>query len=262
MEDQIVEAQPNEAAEAVQETKVSKYETEALNMGWRPETEWEGDPEDFVTAKEFVQRKSLFDKISTVQKENKELRTVVEKLKEHHNNIEEYTRKQVLADLQKARKAAFEEGNADAINEIDEAIIDYKLQEKERKEVKVEPQQPDPQQFLDWRNKNPWFGTNEVLTIAANGLAAKYIKEHGNGDPAAVLRYVETEVKKEFPEKFQNPNKQRATSVESSSPGKATKQSNTYTLTDEERRIAQKFVRAGAYKSVDDYAKELAKYKD
>lgn len=251
-----------DTTEDVQEVKVSKYEAEAREMGWRPESDWDGDPEDFVSAKEFVQRKVLYDKISTLSKGNKELREVVEKLKEHHTKIEEYTRKEVLKDLQKARKAALEEGNADALNEIDEAIIDYKLKEKEEQTKSTKPAPtPGKEEFDAWQAKNAWFGTNRPMSAFAKEIANEYVKEYGKDDPMAVLRHVEAEVRKEFPEKFSSPNKARSTSVESSSTGKVNSNESKYSLTEEEKRMGRQFVKYGAFKSLDDYAKDLAKHR-
>lgn len=254
--------QSTQSTEDVQETKTSKYETEARELGWRPKTEWEGDPEDFVEAREFVQRKSLYDKISSVSKDNKELRKVVEKLSEHNAKMEEYTRKEILKDLQKARKAALEDGNADALNEIDEAIIDYKLREKEEKAKPVEQvKEPSKEQFEAWQTKNSWFNSNRAMTAFAKDVANEYISEYGRDNPMAVLKHVEEEVRKEFPEKFSNPNTKRSTGVESSSTGKVNSSESKYSLTEEERKIGMSFVRAKAIPSLEEYAKQLAKRK-
>ena len=52
--------------------ELSPIEQKALEMGWRPKEEFEGEEADFIDATEFVRRKPLFEKIDTVGKELRE----------------------------------------------------------------------------------------------------------------------------------------------------------------------------------------------
>lgn len=49
--------------QVVEKPAPAPYEAKALEMGWRPKEEWDGPEEDFIDAKEYVRRKSLFEKI-------------------------------------------------------------------------------------------------------------------------------------------------------------------------------------------------------
>ena len=43
--------------------ELSPIEQKAIQMGWRPKEQFEGDEEEFIDAKEFVRRQPLFDRI-------------------------------------------------------------------------------------------------------------------------------------------------------------------------------------------------------
>ena len=50
---------------------LSPIEEKAIQMGWRPKDQFEGDEEEFIDAKEFVRRQPLFDRI---ENQNKQLK--------------------------------------------------------------------------------------------------------------------------------------------------------------------------------------------
>jgi hypothetical protein len=229
-------------------------------MGWRPESDWEGDPEDFVSAKEYVQRKSFFDRISAQSGEIKELKKTLGEFSEHFRKVEDYTRKQVLDELKAAKKGALEQGDADEVIRIDEAITDFKVHEKElerQKATEVAPTQPS-QEYLGWKDRNSWYQSNAELTEYADIIASGYIAKHGNKDAAKVLELVEKEVKARFPGSFKNQKREAPAAVESGSGG-AKPSAGKLAASPEEMATAKRFVKMGVYKSEDEYIKDLRK---
>lgn len=249
------------------EKQPSKYEQQALGMGWRPQEEWEGEAEDFVSAKEFVQRKSFFEKISTQSKKIKDLEDSITHFKDHYQKMEEFSRKRVLDELKTRKKAALEDGDPDAVIEIDEAIADFKIQEKEIKEKQEKAEQQkrnvDPAPLVEWKTRNEWFDRDQEMTRYANRLAYGYRAEDPDRDPADILKEIERDVRKMFPDKFKNVARNKATAVEPSSNGKSSASNNSkkYDPSDEERAIARKFVKMGMFKSEDAYYEDLKKLK-
>jgi hypothetical protein len=246
----------------------SKYEADARSMGWRPESEFSGDPEDFVSAKEFVQRKAFFDKISDVKKENKELRESMAKFAEHHKNIETYTRKQILQELKNQKKEALNSGDEDRLVEVDDAIVQFHLKEKEfeaeekAKEDKAKKYtQGEAPEFVSWKSRNKWYTTDDELTADANDIGSVYANRNPEKTPVEVLAYVEKQIKKFHPEKFAASNREKATSVETGGKGDqgSRNSKDSYKLTDDERKIGQKWVKQGLYKDLNAYATELKK---
>ena len=58
VENQEVQTKENQNQEA-QPKELSAIEQRAIEMGWRPQEEFNGDEEDFIDAKEFVRRKNI-----------------------------------------------------------------------------------------------------------------------------------------------------------------------------------------------------------
>jgi hypothetical protein len=93
----------------------------------------------------------------------------------------------------------------------------------------------------------------------ADGTAASYIKRAQLSGKTitenSVFEHVLEKVKKAYPEKFDNPNRQRSSSVSAGDrngkPGKGN-----FKLTDEEEKIAKNWERSGVM-SRDEYIKEL-----
>jgi hypothetical protein len=63
--------------------------------------------------------------------------------------------------------------------------------------------------------------------------------------PSDVLAEVEREVKKEFADKFTNPRRASAAAVEGST-NKGSGKRDSFQMSDEERRVMQRFVKSGA----------------
>ena len=53
------ETKPQEGQQEQAQHTPDPIETRALEMGWRPKEEFDGNEEDFIDAKEFVRRKPL-----------------------------------------------------------------------------------------------------------------------------------------------------------------------------------------------------------
>jgi hypothetical protein len=120
-------------------------------------------------------------------------------------------------------KQAYESGDAEKITEAQELLTDAKLRIKEVQKFKPslqndnegvqQPQQVQvPQQVQpvsdpkaeSWREKNPWFGTDEEMTALALGLHEKLVRS--GVDPRSDDYYdrVNATMRKRFPEAFEN----------------------------------------------------------
>lgn len=120
-------------------------------------------------------------------------------------------------------KQAYESGDAEKITEAQELLTDAKLRIKEVQKFKPslqndnegvqQPQQVQvPQQVQpvsdpkaeSWREKNPWFGTDEEMTALALGLHEKLVRS--GVDPRSDDYYdrVNATMRKRFPEAFED----------------------------------------------------------
>jgi hypothetical protein len=101
----------------------------AMAGGWKPESEWDGDPEDYVDAPEFNRRGELMARISQLGRKLGESEKAVEKLTAMVSGNEKVTNKlindQVAAAerrLKAQRREAIRDGDFEAIDEIESDI--------------------------------------------------------------------------------------------------------------------------------------------
>jgi len=257
MTEEVQAAQGGEqVAEQVVAPVENSYETQAKEQGWRPKEEYEGDPEKWRDAKEFVERGELFGKIDSMGKDLKETRKALKMLQEHHSKVKETEYKNALVELKALQKRHLEEGNSDGYLEASELLTDLKAEQKAREVVdESKPRGPDPR-FVTWVGENKWYEKDQELRDYADTLGMGYAQRNPGLDPEEVLQYVTTQVKSRFKEKFSNPNRTKPSSVEGNSAPAANKSS--FELTEDERRTMNTFVRA-AVMSKEDYIAEVKK---
>ncbi len=239
----------------------TEIEQRAIDMGWRPKDEFSGEDDDFVDAKEFVARKPLYDKISQQSKQIKNVTQAVEALKNHYGKVQETEYQRALSDLKEQRKQALIEGDADKFTSIDDKI---KTTEREVSEIQrvqetpiVKEEQAVHPEFAAFQNRNPWYGSVKYMKDFADELGGRLASTMSPGE---VLKEVERAIRKEFPHKFTNPNKDSAPDVGTAkSQGRSTK-NDSFELNEQEARIMNTLVRSGTI-TKDQYISDLKKIK-
>lgn len=242
--------------EQTEQPQYTPIQLEAIEQGWIPREEFDGDPDKFIDAAEFVRRGELFKKIESQSREVKQLRQALEAFKQHHSKVKEAEYNRALKALQEARKQAFVEGEHDKAFAYEEQIESIKA---EKAQVVQDANTPvvDPneytEQFQEWVSKNTWYETNELMRGAADRLG---LKLHEQGlSPAEVLKRVETEIRKEFAHKFRTPAAERAPAVEASTrSGPSGKQA--FKMDETERQIMNKIVATGVM-TAEQYIEDL-----
>lgn len=226
----------------------TEVEQKALDMGWRPRDQFNGSDEEFVDAKEFVNRQPLFDKISQSTREVKELRKQVQALQTHYTAVHETAYKKALADLKVQRRQALSDGDGERFDQLDDEI---KSVEKQVEQLQVEqaPQAPEIHpEFAAWVDANSWYEKVGYMRAFADDLGPRIKAANPDLSPKAVLLKVQEAVKKEFPHKFQNPNRAAAPNVEGSSNTGRKSSKPTFELTEQERTIMHTLERSGVSK--------------
>lgn len=240
--EKVVEKTP--VADEPQE--LSAIEQKALDMGWRPREDFDGDEETFIDAKEFVRRQPLFDKIEAGTKEVKQLRKALEQFKNHYSKVKETEYNRALAALKTQRKTALENNDGDRFELIDAEIKNVEKQAEEAREAQETPIVQDepavPAEFQQWKNRNRWYDSKRYMRTFADDFGTSLHQRGASTDE--VLRQVEQEVRKKFPDEFTNPKKLAAPDVESSrQTPKGNSKKDDYPLTDEERSTMLSFER-------------------
>lgn len=234
----------------------SSYEDEAKAQGWKPKEEYEGDPDKWRPAKEFVERGELFGKIDSMGKELKETRKALKMLQEHHSKVKETEYNNALKELKALQKQHLEDGNSDGYLEATELLTDLKAEQKAREVVSENaPAKPDPR-FITWVNDNKWYQADATMREYADTVGLGYAQRNPGMDPQDVLAYVEKQVKTQFRDKFVNPNRTKPSAVEGTTTTPASKKS--FDLTDDERKTMNTFIRAGVM-TKEEYITEVKK---
>ena len=163
----------NQNTEQTEKPAPSEMEQKALEMGWRPKEEFDGNEEDFIDAKEFVRRKPLFDKIDHTNRELKNVKKALESFKQHYSKVEEVAVQKAIAQLKAARKEALSEGDGDRFDAIDEQLQNAQTQLRQIEAVKNQPvvdeSEPHPD-FVQFTQRNGWYQNDSELTKFADSL--------------------------------------------------------------------------------------------
>jgi hypothetical protein len=245
----------NEQGTQVPGEALSPVQQEALEQGWVPKDQFDGDPEKFVDAGEFLRRGELFRKIESQSKEMKELRKALNELAKHNANVRKVEYERAVQSLKAEKKQALAEGDADKVVEIDDRIDLVKDQQKQLQSQVIQesiPQEVHPE-LKNWMNKNPWYESNRSMRGWADARGIE-LAEAGKS-PTEVLKALEAEVKDRFKEKFHNPNRDKAGAVEGNLPRGRTKEAD-YELSDVEKTVMKTLV-DGGHITKDEYIKQL-----
>jgi len=228
--------------------QLSSIEEKAIQMGWRPKEQFEGDEEEFIDAKEFVRRQPLFDRIENQNKQLKNVTKALEALKVHYTRVEEAAVQKAINQLKAQRKSALADGDGDSFELIDDEIKKAEHQLTQIEQVKNQPIVEETVVHPEWQafqSRNPWYSNTSYMRKYADeigqDLASKGIA------PAEVLKQVEQAVRKEFPNKFVNPNKELAPNVEQSRGGNTKpvgKDSDSF-MNEQEKKVMNDLVRSG-----------------
>lgn len=236
--------------------KLTPIQEKALEQGWKPKDQFEGDEEEFIDAAEFVRRGELFSKIEHQGKELKAVRNALDALRVHHSRVAENEYNRALKTLQESRKEAIDNGETEKAFEIQDQIDAVKAEKVQIANVPpVQELNPD---FVKWTERNTWYSKDEDMRHVADKYGMK-LHEQGKS-PDEVLKAVEAKIKETFPHKFTNPNRDRPNAVENSSrSGRSVSRGND-DLSEDEQQIMRKIVRSGIMTEAQ-YKAELKKVK-
>lgn len=236
-------------------------EERAMQMGWRPKEEFQGEEDDFIDAKEFVRRQPLFEKIEHTGKQLKAVTKALEALKVHYTRVEQTAVEKAITALKAARKEAMSDGDGERFELIDEEIKKAEAQHAQIKQIQDTPIVEETVEHPEWKafqSRNPWYNTTGYMRKYADEVGAQLAQS--GMSPPEVLKEVEKAVRKEFPTKFVNPNKQEAPDLDKPRSGvpSAKRGADEGKLSDNQRKIMNDLVRQGVL-TKEEYIADLRK---
>ena len=254
--EQVEDSQLDNSADE-QQVVAHPEEDLAREQGWVPENEWQGDKSKWRPAKEFLDRGELFGKIDTMGRELKDTKRALKALQEHHTKVKEVEYKRAIDELRALQKQHLEAGNSDGYLETTELLTDMKAEQKAREVVQQNTPQnvpPDPR-FTAWVKSNPWYGQNSDMRDFADTIGLKHAQAYPDKDPEEILKFVSAQIKRAYPDSFQNSNREKPNAVEGNSSTMGTKKA-TFSMSDEEVKVMNTFIRQGIM-TKEAYIKEL-----
>jgi hypothetical protein len=224
--------------EAGTEDTLSEIEQEAVTHGWTPEGV-EGKRN--LSAEEFMDRQPLYDDIRSLKKQTRKQQEAIEAMKQLQEGIRAREREKTINELKYQKKQALEEENYDAVIQIDDKIAE---------EQAADAAPATNIAFEAWVDKNEWYHQDHEMKAYADMIGAGYYQQNPTKQMEDVYTYVGEEIKKRFPDKFNNSNRGNPSSVEGASSGRkgrATAQSHSAReLPETDRQIMRTIVRSGA----------------
>jgi len=210
------EASKESPPEATESTEI---DAKATDMGWVPQDQWKGNPDQWRPAEEFVKRGEnilpiVKDRLKKVEDELKASLAInkkeIQAIKDaaYEKATAEYEAK--LAKLDKEEIDAFQDADAEKFQEV------KKKRETLKAPVKpvVEEAPAANPEFVEWESKNSWYQDDAVLRRNADVIAEEVWNANPGLTAKALYAKVEAQIKEEFSHKFTNPKREEAPSVE------------------------------------------------
>ena len=241
-----------ETTEIVDESTPEEIES-AKAQGWADKEDWRGDADKWKSAKDFLKVSDnhnavLKERLGKLQEEGKatraemsKMRETTEKLIAHFDEQKKKAVEKAVSELKVQRREAISEGDADKVEKIDDEIT------KTTTEVvkKVDTDFADwSERFDSWKGSNDWYGSDMRMTVDADELGGKFYRSGRFKTSEAILKEVEKEMKRSFPDRFRNPNKDDPSVVEGTTPTKLNgKKKGFADLPIEAKKACEEFVR-------------------
>lgn len=167
------------------------YEGEARKSGWAPKDEWKGDPDDWKTARQFVEygeEKAEYDtRIERLEKSNRKAEAALKRQRDER-----------LASLKAQKQAAVKAGNVEQVDAIDERIDAIKAEAEDDAEKSAD--EDSFEVVADWQLENKWYGTDKAMSDYAATISEGYANKHPGSSMKANLAYTEKKVREKFPD--------------------------------------------------------------
>jgi hypothetical protein len=200
---ELLEPEGQEVAQQVA-PQPSDDEVQAQESGWVPKDQWKGDPDSWRPAKEFNERGELFNRIKQQSKDIQEMRQAMAFLTNQQKKQYVVGYQDAITELKGKRNEALESGDLVAAQDLNDKIDEHKEVLKQAQQQASIPQQaPQPTQtFFSWAERNPWYTKDRKMTHFADAVGLAYKEENPGASEAEMLKYVSSEIKERFAEKF------------------------------------------------------------
>lgn len=253
-------ANPEIKGEEVPAPVPTELESKAATLGWKPQDQWEGSPDDWRGAKEFLDRQSLFNKIESLKSTIWELKRDYKSVHETVAKAERAKYETEIVKLKAERKQAAKEGDTEQVVEISDRLEQVQAQAAQVV-VPAAAANPDPA-FNEWVSTNRWYTDSVSLKRDADAFGYNYKQENPNASLQDVLNHVTVKMRKLYPDELGVKAKVTAPAVDGGGTNQRPSRSSKATeadLSDMEREVMNKFIKLKIYGNIP-VAEAKAKY--
>lgn len=190
-------------------------EQQARDLGWTPEEEWDGPPDSWLPADEFIRKEGrTATKLKRSEGRVKQLESQVAEFNDRLENISRVTRTTIERERQRIEReyeARIEEMTERGdVKGVKQALKDQKteldkLEEKEEEGPKVNgatPPKAHVEAVRSFAAENPWFTQDQILNAAMNKFWEDVTKEMPAASFEDTLAEAKRRVARKFPEEF------------------------------------------------------------
>lgn len=263
-----------DAADDDGEGEGQSLEDRAREEGWRPRSEWKGDPKSWTPADEYLRmgdpkylRKALREQKEEVRKlaqaREQDAKGFADRL-DRMESMSKAQRAKMYSEIETARRQAVIAGDTeeyDRQNRLEQTL--FEAEEAAGKASAKPKEQADDapnEVVLDWVEANPWFETDQQLHFAAITINKRIAERHPSLSHEEQLERTAAEVKKRFPEKFGEkkpaPKTNGHSAVEGGQRMAAQPKGKGFTdIPAEERKIIERHIEEGLYPNKAEAAK-------
>lgn len=263
--------------EAAKEPKYSEVELKAIENGWDPTgAAAKKAGKRVISAEEFIDRGSLFDRIESKNKQIDQMERMIKKLGDHLTKTQETAYTKALADLNNQRTNLIARGDVQSVSQVEQEMIKTNTefqQVRYNPETSPEPIQAQPQQGRGqpkppsdeanqfYQRNKFWFNMDNADNIkmvnyamATDELVAARMPHITEKER---LRIVEADLQKTFPDKFNNQRQRDPSAVATKTERIGSNAHRESSLNPQQKRLGRQMIEMGLYKNLDEYEKDL-----
>lgn len=234
----------NQQEEQQQEPiELSATELKAFDQGWRPEDDFEGEKDNWKTAKEYIKDGEWIGKINDLNRKFDDQQRQFDDRLSNANKLNDARRKSEIESLRTEQKNAVgmaDEGAYDAA----QVKIDAIDKQSQDETTVTTSQQSKDLDVAAWEAKNPWINdVNDERTAVTQGIWNHYLQQNPNATSQQALTHVDSRLSKLFPTDNTNPrrNQPNATENQQRKPRRTNKDLTMSDLTNDEQQQWNQF---------------------
>lgn len=196
--------QDNQQEEQQESIELNATEQKAFDQGWLPEEDFEGDKDNWKTAKEYIKDGEWIGKVNELNRKIDDQQRQFDDRLSNANKLNDARRKSEISALRNEQKNAVGIADQDAYDAAQVKIdaIDKQTQD----ELDTTTQQSKDPDIAAWEAKNPWINdVSNTKTAVTQGIWNNFLQQNPAATTQQALAHVDIELNKLYQTDNSNP---------------------------------------------------------